>query len=339
MTSNGKCTIAVDAMGGDYAPLNAVVGAADAAELSDKYKVLLIGRTNEIENVLDEKKLNFNRENIVHAEEVIGMSEIPTAALKTKKESSIVIGSKLVKDKKADAFVSAGNTGAMMAASTLLMGRIKGVGRPVIGATFPAESGSCTVYDVGASVDSKPRHLVEFAILADIFAKEIQGIPKPTVALLSVGEEESKGNQFTLMAHELLKESKVNFIGNVEGRDILKGKADIVVTDGFVGNVILKFGESMLGLLKAKFKDFADESIVNKIRVLLAKGTVKKVLKDLDYQSQGGVPLLGVNGISIIGHGSSSPLAIKNMILRAKEMYDRDIINKFEESIKDYANI
>jgi glycerol-3-phosphate acyltransferase PlsX len=267
------------------------------------------------------------------------MSEIPTAALKTKKESSIVVGSKLVKDKKADAFVSAGNTGAMMAASTLLMGRIKGVGRPVIGATFPAESGSCTVYDVGASVDSKPRHLVEFAILADIFAKEIQGIPKPTVALLSVGEEESKGNQFTLMAHELLKESKVNFIGNVEGRDILKGKADIVVTDGFVGNVILKFGESMLGLLKAKFKDFADESIVNKIRVLLAKGTVKKVLKDLDYQSQGGVPLLGVNGISIIGHGSSSPLAIKNMILRAKEMYDRDIINKFEESIKDYANI
>ena len=220
----------------------------------------------------------------------------------------------------------------------MMMGRIKGVGRPVIGASFPAEKGTCTVYDVGASVDCKPRHLVEFAILGGIFIKEIQGIPNPTVGLLSVGEEESKGNQFTLMAHELLKESKVNFIGNIEGRDILKGKDDIVVTDGFVGNIILKFGESMLGLLKAKFKDFADQGLINKIRVLLAKGTLKKVLKDFDYQSQGGVPLLGVNGISIIGHGSSSPLAIQNMILRAKEMHDRDIINKFEESIKDYAN-
>jgi glycerol-3-phosphate acyltransferase PlsX len=174
--------------------------------------------------------------------------------------------------------------------------------------------------------------------MGTIFSKEIYKIDNPTVGLLSVGEEEEKGNELTFAAHKLLKESKLNFIGNVEGRDVLNGNVDVIVCDGFVGNIILKFGESVIGLLKSKVKSYAESSILNKVKALVTKGVLKESLKDMDYQYHGGVPLLGVNGISIIGHGSSSPLAIKNMVLRAKEMYDLNILQKFEESLKYYAN-
>ncbi len=337
--TNSKCKIVVDAMGGDYAPHNAVVGAIEAAEEDQNIILVLVGRETEIVKVLNDNNLDFPKEQIVNADEVIGMHDSPTAALKAKKNSSIVVGANLVKNNEADAFVSAGNTGAMMAASTLLIGRIPGVGRPTIGATIPTEKGNfCTIYDVGASVDSKPRHLLEYAVMGSIYAEEIFNIKNPTIGLLNVGEEESKGNKVSLEAYELLKNTDLNFTGNVEGRDILKGTTDIVVCDGFVGNILLKFAESIMGLLKAKFKSFAGESFSNKIRVGLAKGTLKKVLKDMDYQEYGGVPLLGTNGISIIGHGSSSVLAIKNMVLRAKEMYDKNLIHKIEDSIKRYAN-
>ncbi|MBZ0184097.1 MAG: phosphate acyltransferase PlsX [Melioribacteraceae bacterium] len=336
--NNKKCVIAVDAMGSDNSPHNDVIGAYNAWTKFKSFELLLVGDKNEILKVANENNLNIPEDWIVHAPEKILMSDTPTTAIKTKKNSSIVIGASLVKEKKADAFVSAGNTGAMLTASTLIMGRIPGVGRPTIGASFPNQLGSFTlVFDAGASVDSKPQHLLEYSAMGTIFCKEIYGVANPSVGLLSVGEEESKGNELTFATNKLLKESKLNYIGNVEGRDILNGAVNVVVCDGFVGNIILKFGESVIGFLKAKMRTVAEGSLLDKIKVLIAKGALRKALSDLDYQKHGGVPLLGVNGISIIGHGSSTPLAIENMILRAKEMYDKNVISKFEEAIKDYA--
>lgn len=323
-------------MGGDYAPENAVKGAFLALKEDPSIELFFTGDKIKIKEVLVRFNLEFDNKFIIHTSETIEMGDSPTSSLKSKPDSSIVVGAKKVKDGEAHAFVSAGNTGAMMAASTLIMGRLEGVGRPTIGATFPAATGQCTVFDVGASVDSKPKHLLEYALMGSIFVEEIYGIENPKVGLLSVGEEESKGNQTTIAAFDLLKNSNLNFLGNVEGRDILNGKVDLVVCDGYTGNILLKFGESMLNLLKVKMKDYSEVSLWNKIKILLSKGTLKDVLKGFDYQRFGGVPLLGVNGISIIGHGSSSVLAMKNMVLRAKEMYDKDILHKLEQSIKVY---
>lgn len=341
MTKNNndiKCIIAVDAMGGDFAPKNVLLGALDALNESKDFQLILIGDKEKILNTAREVNLSIDENMVLHSSQVIEMSDSPTQALKTKPDSSIVVGAKLVKDKKAHAFVCAGNTGAMMAASTLIMGRIEGVSRPTIGASFPTTRNKfCLLFDVGASVDSKPQHLFEYAILGSIFAKEIYNCSNPSVGVLSVGEEESKGNELSLAAHKLLKDSKLNFIGNVEGRDIVKGSVDVIVCDGFLGNVILKFGESVLSLLKSRVKDYSKKGLLNKIYALIVKKVLKSSLSDMDYQTHGGVPLLGVNGISIIGHGSSTPLAIKNMVLRAKEMYDKNLIQKFQEAIKEYA--
>ncbi|MFA8341452.1 MAG: phosphate acyltransferase PlsX [Rhodothermaceae bacterium] len=334
-----KCRIIVDAMGGDFAPQNAVRGAIEALNSDPSIELFLTGRKNDIRSVLDEFNLSFDDDHIINTEEVIDMCDSPTNALKTKKDSSIVVGATRVKNGLADAFVSAGNTGAMMAASTLLMGRIKGVGRPTIGAPIPSQTGVCNLFDVGASVDSKPQHLVEYAIMGSIYVEEIDGIKSPKVGLLSVGEEESKGNELTLKALKMLKEIKnINFIGNVEGKDILGGKADIIVCDGYVGNILLKFAESFLGILKVKVKQFAFKSLLNKIKVLLMKGTLKQVLSDFNAEDYGGTPLLGVKGISIIGHGSSSVTAIRNMVLKAKEMHDKQLLQKFEKALSDYGN-
>ncbi|RMD48679.1 MAG: phosphate acyltransferase PlsX [Ignavibacteria bacterium] len=327
------CRIAIDVMGGDNAPFNEIKGAVDAHKEVGGFELILVGKEDEIKEVARHKNISLDGVQIVNATEVIRMNETPTVALKQKKDSSLVVGANLVKNGDADAFVSAGNTGAMMAASTLLIGRIKGVGRPTIGAPLPTINDKpCVVYDAGASVDSKPQHLLEYAMMADIYAKEIMGNKNPTIALLNVGEEEKKGNNLVLEAAKLLKESNLNFIGNVEGRDILMGKADIVLCDGFVGNILLKFGESFLSLLREKLRSHASKSLMNKIKVGLFKNTLKAALSDLDYQKHGGVPLLGIDGISIIGHGSSSPLAIKNMVLRAKEMHEKGLIQKFREN-------
>lgn len=333
---NKKCVIAIDAMGGDFAPLNAVVGAVHAYQKFPDFELLLVGVKDEIIKILIDNKLDFPESNIIHASQVIGMDDSPTNALKQKPDSSIVVGSNLVKDKKADAFVSAGNTGAMMAASTLIIGRIPGVGRPTIGTFMPNETGICTIFDVGASVDSKPKHLLEYAIMGSIYVKEMYGIENPKVGILSVGEEEVKGNEVSLQAFQLIKKTNLNFVGNVEGRDVLKGSVHVIVCDGFVGNILLKFGEGVLSLLKFKFKEFAGKSFINKLKVLIVRNAMRSILKDFDYQEYGGVPLLGVDGISIIGHGSSTPKAIMNMVLKAREMYHKQLVNKIEKSIAQY---
>ena len=330
-----KIKVAVDAMSGDFAPLNDVSGAIIAAEeKKDSLEIILVGKENLINEELKKHKIGLNNISVVNAADVITMHDSPTDSLKTKSDSSISVGINLVKDKKADAFISAGNTGAVMTASILKLGRIKGVGRPTIGSLFPTDKGKTMVFDVGASVDCKPNHLLEFAVMGSIYMKNVYGIEKPKVGLLSVGEEKSKGDNLTIEAYELLERSGLNFIGNVEGRDVLRGKADIIVCDGFVGNVILKFAESVLDVMKSKFKAYADKGFLKKIWVGMMYGTLKNVvLKDFDYQEYGGVPLLGVNGITIIGHGKSSPIAIKNMIYKAEEMIRKEVNSKISEEL------
>ena len=332
-----RCKIIVDAMGGDFAPLNIILGAVQAANEISGIELFLVGRSDEIKRVLSKEKLTFNEDNIIHADKVIEMADSPTSALKSKPDSSIVIGAEMVRDGNADAFLSAGNTGAMMAASTLVMGRIPGVGRPTIGAEMPNVNGICYLYDVGAGKDAKPQHLLEYAIMGTIYARDMGGIKNPSVGVLSMGEEEGKGNEISEAAFRLLKQSKLNFIGNVEGRDILTGKVDVVVCDGYVGDILLKFGEAVPRLLKHLLSETASKSFVDKIKIGLTRGSLRKALKVMDYQEHGGVPLLGVKGISIIGHGSSTPKAIRNMVLKAKTMYDKKMIEKIENSIKQYS--
>lgn len=337
-TEQKKCRIVVDAMGGDFAPHNAVVGAVQAFNHSRDFELYLVGKKSDIVSVLRNNNLSFDENYIINAEQVIQMGESPTSAIKSKPDSSIVVGARLVREKKADAFVSAGNTGAMMSASTLIIGRIPGVGRPTIGAEIPNIHGTCYLYDVGAGKDAKSVHLLEYAIMGTIYAKEIGGVSNPSVGVLSMGEEEGKGNEVANEAYNLLKNSKLNFIGNVEGRDILTGKVDVVVCDGFVGNILLKFGEAVPKLLKHLLEQTAKKNLIDALKIVLVKSTLKKALKSLDYQEHGGVPLLGVNGISIIGHGSSTPKAITNMVLKAKLMHDKKLIEKIEKSISEYSN-
>lgn len=336
-SKNSKCRIIVDAMGGDYAPQNAVIGAIEAYQINKNFDLYLIGKKDQILSVIKSNQLSFDENFIILTDEVIEMGDSPTSALKSKPNSSIVKGAQLVKEGKAEAFVSAGNTGAMMSASTLIMGRIAGVGRPTIGAEMPNVNGICYLYDVGAGKDAKASHLFEYAIMGTIYAKEMGGIKNPSVGVLSMGEEEGKGSEVANEAYSLLKNSKLNFIGNVEGRDILTKNVDVVVCDGYVGNIILKFGESVPKLLKHLLTQTANASFFDKLKVGLSKGTLKKSLKSLDYQEHGGVPLLGVNGISIIGHGSSTPKAIRNMVLKAFEMHKKDLVKKIENSIKEYS--
>jgi glycerol-3-phosphate acyltransferase PlsX len=338
-SDSNQCRIIVDAMGGDFAPQNAVLGAILALDENKKIDLYLVGKQQSILDIVKSNNLTFNKEKIIHTEQVIEMGESPTAAMKTKPDSSLVVGANWVRDKKADAFVSAGNTGAMMAVSTLIMGRIPGVGRPTIGAEMPSTKGICYLYDVGAGKDAKSNHLFEYAVMGSIFAKEIGGINNPSVGVLSMGEEEGKGSEVSEEAARLLKNSKLNFIGNVEGKDILTGKADVVVCDGFIGNIILKFGESVPKLLKHLLQQTARKNLIDKIKIGLSRGSLRKSLKALDYQEYGGVPLLGVNGISIIGHGSSTPKAIKNMVLRAYEMHTKNLVGKIANSIKQYSNL
>jgi len=341
MPQDSHTAIAVDAMGGDHAPAVVVEGALDAVrETTGRFSVVLVGKKEAIDRELqkhpDTATLSRHLD-IVHASEVIDMQDTPTAALKTKRDSSIGVGLQLHRTGTVQAFVSAGNTGAVMSASTLILGRIPGVGRPTIGTLIPTAKGRALLVDAGANVDCRPNHLLEFAVMGSIYASAMLGKANPSVGLLNIGEEESKGNEAAQEAHRLLKASRLNFVGNVEGRDILKGTADVVVCDGFVGNILLKFGESIPAFFKAKFTAYAAGSPVRKLVGLVARGGLRSIMKELDYQEHGGVPLLGVNGVSIIGHGGSTPKAIKNMIFRAEEMVTRDVLLGIKNALAQYS--
>ncbi len=331
-------------MGGDFAPACVVQGTADALrERPGRLTAILVGREDalraEIEKLGDPARAALNDQRlctIVHAADVIDMHDSPTAAVKSKKDSSIGVGLTLHRDGRAQAFVSAGNTGAVLSASTLILGRLRNVGRPTIGALIPTAHGASLLVDAGANVDCKPRHLFEFAVMGAMYVKAMLGTENPRVGLLNIGEEDSKGTEAVQAAHRLLTTSPLNFKGNIEGRDVLKGDADVIVCDGFVGNILLKFGESIPSFFKAKFTALAARSLKDTVIAGLARNSLRSIMKELDYQEHGGVPVLGVNGISIIGHGRSTPKAIKNMIFRAEEMATRMVHRQIEDSLAQF---
>jgi len=308
--------IALDAMGGDFAPQATVEGAYLYQKgTGARNEIVLVGNRAQIEaETAKFAKWNKSRISIIHAEEAIGMNESPTEALKQKKKSSMLIGIQMHKDQQVDAFVSAGNTGAQMAASLLNLGRIKGVNRPAIGSFIPSEKGMVFLIDVGANADCKPINLLQFGIMGGIFVNLIYGKRDLSVGLLNIGEEEKKGNELALAAHQLMKTDCQGFVGNIEGRDILKGTVDIVVCDGFVGNIILKFTESVMSVLSKSFKRNLGSNLFINLGALLVKPAFSEMRRSYDYQEYGGVPLLGINGISIICHGSSTAKAIMNAI-------------------------
>jgi glycerol-3-phosphate acyltransferase PlsX len=329
-----KLRIALDAMGGDYAPEREIGGALEALRSSNNgFDIVLVGDEQAISHQLGLQNPAHLPFTIVNASQIVTMEDSPTAALKQKKDSSLAVGMQLHQDKKVDAFVSAGNTGAVLSAATLILGRIKGVSRPTIGTFIPAEHGVCLLLDAGANVDNRAQHLYEFAVMGSVYFQIIRRKENPTVALLNVGEERSKGTEVVTEAHKLISASKLNFIGNVEGGDILKAKADVVVCDGFVGNIILKFGESVPRFLKARLRHFADRGLINKLAVGLSQIPLRASLKDLDPNAEGGVPVLGVNGVTIIGHGNSTVTGIKNMILRGVEVAKSQINQQIESAL------
>jgi glycerol-3-phosphate acyltransferase PlsX len=306
--------VALDAMGGDNAPAVEVDGAVQALnELPSTFVVQLVGKSDQIEAELTRyPDIDRARIEIHEAPEVIGMEEKPLAAIRRKRKSSIVIGLGMQKAGQSDAFVSAGNTGAVLAAGTVLLGLHDGVERATVATMFPTADHPALVLDAGANVDCSPRELVCFAHLGTVYARDLLGRPNPAVGLLNIGEEEEKGNAIVKEAHQLLKQdTRLKYIGNIEGRDILTGHAkhgslDVVVTDGFVGNIMLKFYESVARLIIRLVKRDAPE--------VLERGDIKKIFRILDYSEYGGAPLLGVQGVCIICHGSSTANAVKNAI-------------------------
>jgi len=325
--------VALDAMGGDQAPAVNVEGAVAAArELG--LSVLLVGEEREISRSLDRHSTNGLGIAICHAPETVDMHESPSAALRKKKRSSIRIGLEMVKRGDADAFISAGNTGAVMATALFTFGPVPGVERPAIALTVPTLKGHSILIDVGANVDCKPRHLLQFAIMGDVYARQIIGRTAPTVGLLSIGEEESKGNELTREAFKALEEQpSINFIGNVEAREVFRGAADIIVCDGFTGNVALKISESAVEFFTVLLKEELSKGIIGKVGALLARSAFLRFKKRVDYTEYGGAPLLGVKGVCVISHGRSTAKAIKNAIRVAAECAESRVIEHIREGV------
>lgn len=314
--------IAVDAMGGDFAPAAVVQGGIEAAKVANgDFEIVLVGDQAKIEQEIHRHFRTHNLSlSIYHASQHIDMDEAPATALKRKRDASISVAHRLQKRGEVDAVISAGNTGAAMASALLELGRIQGVKRPGIGSLLPNGHGAAMLIDVGANVDCKPQHLLQFGLMGSIYMNRILGIEQPRVGLLSIGEERGKGNEATIEAYELLAHSSINFVGNIEGRDILRGSADVVVCDGFVGNIILKFAESIGGVFSIHMKRQIGKKIFRNLGAFLLKPTFAGLRKVFDYEEYGGAPLLGINGVSIICHGGSTPKAIKNAIREAAKM-------------------
>ena len=327
--------IVVDAMGGDSAPQAPVQGAIlYDRETDGEDEVILVGDESLIEAELARHRiLSPHNISILHASQVISMDDSPTTAVRQKKDSSMVKGIRLLKDGGADAFVSAGSTGAQMAASLFILGRVKGVNRPALGAFLPWEEGVTLLIDVGANADCKPLNLLQFGLMGSIFMTYTADFPKPRIALLNIGEEKGKGNELAQATHELMEKHLPNFIGNVEGRDILQGKAEVVVTDGFTGNVLLKFAESIVGVLGGNLKRRIKKNLIHMMGALLVQPAFRAMKRSYDYEEYGGVPLLGIDGISIICHGSSTGKALKNAIHVARIMGEKQVNKHIEEEI------
>jgi glycerol-3-phosphate acyltransferase PlsX len=332
--------IIVDAMGGDYAP-EVVVEGALAAVKEYGIEVVMVGDEARIKATLLKKtKRETDRVSIHPATDVIEMSESAAASVRKKRNSSIVLGLNLVREGEGDAFFSAGNTGAVVCAASLSLGTLPGIERPGIGILMPTLKGQPSfIIDVGANINPKSMHLLQYGIMADAYMRNILNRENPQVGLLNVGEEEDKGTGFEKETYELFAKSPLNFIGNVEGKDIFSGTCDIIVCDGFVGNVVLKVSESLAEAMQQFLKKHLKSNLIGNLGLLLLKNGFMRFKKEVDYSEYGGVPLLGVNGIVIIGHGRSNAHAIKNAIRVAKEEVERKFNQKIIEAISPLGQV
>lgn len=324
--------VAVDAVGGDYFPQNPVEGALLALQENPDLKILFVGPEDMIAAELAKHEYPKDRVFSHHASQIIGMEESPAHAVKTKTDSSIAVGLTLHARGKCQAFISAGNTGALLAASAFILGRLNGVMRPTIATIYPTTKGIRLMIDAGANLEVRPEMLVQFAQMGAIYCRDVLEVSEPRIGLVNVGEEEEKGTEILKKAHALLKQLP-EFVGNVEGRDILHGNADVFVCDGVVGNILLKFGESLPGAIAEIVKKEMARAGLSKEEAGKILLLLKNAFSAFDYEHIGGVPFLGVNGISMVGHGGSTPLAVKNMILNAIKMAEADINKKIVASL------
>ena len=330
--------IAVDAMGGDYAPKEIVIGALRAARQFD-CEIVLVGDEGKINSILSaERNMGTAKISVRHASEVVEMNEHPADAVRQKKDSSIVVATRLVKDGECDAVLSAGSTGAAVAAAQLVLKRIKGIKRPSIATPIPTPQGATLMLDSGANVDSKPIHLLQSALMGSIYSELVYGHKAPRVGLLNIGEEETKGDELARETYPLLmtlgERQVIRFTGNAEGRDIPKGNFDVVVCDGFVGNALLKFGEGLAKTIIQLVKDeLMNAGVFAKLGAFLVKPSLKKLAKRLDVTEYGGAPLLGVNGCVIISHGSSNAKAIENAIRVANDFAASKVLERIQSTI------
>jgi phosphate acyltransferase len=327
--------IVLDCMGGDFGPEPNVEAAVDAARTL-KHEIVLVGKQDQIRPLLNKHQTGGLMLPIVHAGEVVEMDEHPAQAVKAKKDNSISVGMRMLKRGEADAFVTMGNTGAGMAAALFELGRIKGVLRPAIAAAIPHPKGFTFMTDIGANAEVKPEYLVQFAVMGSVYVEKVLGVRAPKVALLSNGEEDSKGTDTVQQANEMLRQSKhLNFIGNVQGYDILKGTADVVITDGFTGNIAIKLMEGMLPMVESLLKTAFYSNTKMKIAGALARDGIKGAIKGaLNYEKIGGAPLLGVDGVVIIGHGRSKAPAIYAAIERAAEAVKGNVVETIERGLE-----
>lgn len=328
--------ILVDAMGGDNAPKDIVNGCVEAIKQVQGFDVVLIGDKKKIEEVLGDKNLFNPRIKVHNASEVISVEDSPTKAIKSKKDSSMVVGFELLKEKKGDIFVSCGNSGALMTGALLILGRIKGVDRPAFPAIIPTKTGKCVLIDAGLNTVCKPINYQQFGVMGSILIKEMFNIESPKVGLLNVGSEEGKGNEIIKQSYNMLEQSGVNFVGNVEGTDIFKGKADVVVCDGFVGNVALKTIEGAGTFMMSMIKGVFLKNLKTKLGAMLLKSDMKEFKKVLDADEQGGALIMGVNGLVLKSHGNSNMKTIKNVILKAYILGKTKII---ETISKEFSNM
>lgn len=327
--------VALDAMGGDNAPGAIVQGAVDAVNANNNVKVMLVGIEDVVRQELSKYDYNEAQIEVVNATEVIETAEPPVMAIRKKKDSSIVVALELVKAGKADAFVSAGSTGAVLVGGQLLIGKIKGVKRAPLAPLLPTEKGVSLLIDCGANVDARPDHLVQFAQMGSLYMRDVVGVENPRVAIVNIGAEEEKGNALVKETMPLLKECEnINFIGSIESRDIPRGDADVIVCEAFVGNVILKLYEGLASTLIGVIKKGLLSTLKSKIGAALALPALKKTLKSFDASEYGGAPLLGLNGLVVKTHGSSTAKEIKNSILQCVSFNQQDITSKIKENIE-----
>ncbi|CAG7603485.1 Phosphate acyltransferase [Paenibacillus solanacearum] len=326
--------IAIDAMGGDHAPYAVVEGAIAAAEEWPDTKIILVGDTAVIEPLLQGKKLS-NIE-LRHASEVIEPDDEPVKAVRRKKDASMVVAGRMVKEQEADAMISAGNTGALMTIGTLVVGRIKGIERAALAQMFPTIDGAgVLVLDLGANVDASPEQLVQYAVLGSLYRSKFHGLTKPSVGLLNIGTEAMKGNELTKAAFPLLEQAPIHFVGNVESRDVLRKPCDVIVCDGFAGNIMLKSVEGAASVIMSELKKEFMRNFLTKLAAAIVKKGMLQMRKKMDYTEHGAAPLLGVSGLVLKGHGSSNSYAFKNAVRQARIAIQNDLVRSMSSEISN----